>query len=262
MAMNTTIKSVDEYLEALPADVRSVLEKLRSTIKSVAPDAEELISYGMPGYKYYGPLVYMAAFKDHCSFFPGSSQIIRLFDELKAYRTAKGTIQFTVDKPLPASIVKKIVKARMAENEAKHAARLVKKASGKVAKVITGELTTPLSKEEKQVLDYMKQLRGKQRAEVDAVREIIKKSSTKLSERIKWNAPSYYYKEDIVTFGPYKPGKLLLVFHHPAVVHIKSKLLQGEYRDRRLVYFIDADEVEKNRKELKRIINEIIKAIG
>jgi uncharacterized protein YdhG (YjbR/CyaY superfamily) len=110
-------KTVDEYLESLPVDVRSVLTQLRKTIKSTAPKAEEAISYGMPAYKYHGALVYFAAFKKHCSFFPGSSQVIKLYDELKSFKTAKGTIQFTIDKPLPVAIVKKIVKARMKENE-------------------------------------------------------------------------------------------------------------------------------------------------
>ena len=125
--MNTSIKTVDDYLNTLPVDVRFVLDKLRSTIKSMAPEAEEVISYGMPGYKYHGMLVYFAAFKNHCSFFPGSSQIIKMYDELKEYNTSKGTIQFTIDKPLPVSLVKKIVKARMRQNEARLATKQIKK---------------------------------------------------------------------------------------------------------------------------------------
>ena len=125
--MNTSIKTVDDYLNTLPVDVRFVLDKLRRTIKSMAPEAEEVISYGMPGYKYHGMLVYFAAFKNHCSFFPGSSQIIKMYDELKEYKTSKGTIQFTIDKPLPVSLVKKIVKARMRENEVLSAAKQIKK---------------------------------------------------------------------------------------------------------------------------------------
>lgn len=134
MAMNTSIKTVDDYLKELPQHVRLVLEKLRNTIKSVAPKAEEAISYGMPGYKYYGALVYFAAFKNHCSFFPGSSQIIKRFDELNEYRTSKGTIQFTVDKPLPAALIKKIVKARMEENETRYSARQASKSPKKIIK--------------------------------------------------------------------------------------------------------------------------------
>ncbi len=73
--------------------------------------------------------------------------------------------------------------------------------------------------------------------------------------------PSYYYKQDIVTFGPYNKNKILLVFHHPAVVKVKSVLLEGNYKDRRLVYFNNKTEAEKNKSELSRIINEIIKSI-
>jgi len=120
-------KTVDEYLESLPVHVRSVLTQLRKTIKSTAPKAEEAISYGMPAYKYHGALVYFAAFKNHCSFFPGSSQVVKLYEELKSFKTAKGTIQFTIDKPLPVTIVKKIVKARMKENEAREKSRKIKK---------------------------------------------------------------------------------------------------------------------------------------
>jgi uncharacterized protein YdhG (YjbR/CyaY superfamily) len=115
--------------------------------------------------------------------------------------------------------------------------------------------------EDQQVNEYMTKLKGEQKKDIEAVRKLIKKSSTKLNERIKWNAPSYYYKQDIVTFGPYKTHKLLLVFHHPAVVNIKSDLLQGDYKDRRLVYFKDAKDAGKNKKELARIINEIVKQI-
>ena len=75
----------------------------------------------------------------------------------------------------------------------------------------------------------MKKLDHPMKAETDALRTIIKNSNRNLSERIKWNAPSYYYKEDIVTFGPYRNGKVLLVFHHPATVKIKSDLLEGDY---------------------------------
>jgi hypothetical protein len=93
------------------------------------------------------------------------------------------------------------------------------------------------------------------------VRKIIRAANPKLSERIKWNAPSYYYKEDILTFGPYRTHKLLLVFHHPAVVEIISGLLEGNYKDRRLVHFKDRTDAEKNKQELSRIINEIIRQI-
>ncbi len=113
-------KDIDDYLAAVSPDQRAALEKLRQTIRAAAPQATEAISYGMPAFKHQGALVYFAAFKNHCSFFPGSPALIRAYQrELASYETAKGTIQFTPAKPLPAALVRKIVKARLAENEAR-----------------------------------------------------------------------------------------------------------------------------------------------
>jgi len=92
----------------------------------------------------------------------------------------------------------------------------------------------------------------------EQVREIIKTAGPQLGERIKWNAPSYYYKEDVVTFGPYKNGMILLIFHHPLIVKIKSPLLEGNYKDRRIVYLKDAKAITAAKKELQRIIKEHI----
>jgi len=84
----------------------------------------------------------------------------------------------------------------------------------------------------------MSKLKPEMKPAVVTMRKIIMSASTKLNERIKWNAPGYYYKEDIVTFGPVrKKDQVLLVFHHPGIVKVKSGLLQGEYKDRRLAWF-------------------------
>ena len=116
----TVAQDVDDYLSRLPQDSRAALEKLRRTIKSVVPDAVEVISYQIPTFKYQGRmLVSYAAFSEHCSFFPGARPIEIHRNELKAYQTSKGTIRFPIDKPLPAALVKKLVKARIAENEAR-----------------------------------------------------------------------------------------------------------------------------------------------
>ena len=111
---------VDDYLAALPDDKRAALQALRRTIKAAAPEATELISYWMPAFKDRGRfLVSYAAFKDHCSFFPASNAVMEaLGDELKPYFSGKGTLRFTADKPIPAALVKKIVKTRLEENEA------------------------------------------------------------------------------------------------------------------------------------------------
>jgi uncharacterized protein YdhG (YjbR/CyaY superfamily) len=118
-------ETVAAYLAALPKDSRAALKKLRQTIKAAAPEAIEGISYGMPAFKHKGPLVYYAAFKDHCSFFPASMAMMRRFAaELKRYDNAsKGTIRFQPDNPLPVSLVTKLVRARVAENEAMQASR-------------------------------------------------------------------------------------------------------------------------------------------
>jgi len=112
---------VESYLAACPEPHRTTLEKLRATIRSVVPkETSEAIKYGMPSFQYKGGLVAYAAFKQHCSFFPMNGSLVGEFaDELKAYKTSKGTIQFPVDKPMPAALVKKMVKARVAQNEAK-----------------------------------------------------------------------------------------------------------------------------------------------
>jgi uncharacterized protein YdhG (YjbR/CyaY superfamily) len=121
------LTSVDEYLKTLPADVRATLEKLRAQIKVAAPKAEEGISYGMPAYKHKGPLVYFCAFKNHCSFFPGSSSILANREELSDFKISKGTIQFTPEHPIPASLIKSIVKERVLENETRAALKKITK---------------------------------------------------------------------------------------------------------------------------------------
>jgi uncharacterized protein YdhG (YjbR/CyaY superfamily) len=117
MKKSASARTVDDYLAALPEEARATLEKLRKVIKAAAPNATEGISYQMPMYKQHGMLVGFAAFKNHCSFFPGAKALVDHKDELKAYGTSKGTIRFPIGKPLPATLVKKLVKERIAENE-------------------------------------------------------------------------------------------------------------------------------------------------
>jgi len=119
--------SVAAYLKAVPPAPRAALQKLRKTIQAAAPEATEGISYGIPMFKHHGMLVGFAAFKDHCSFFPGANPIATHKDELKAYETSKGTIRFPIGKPLPAALVKKLVKTRVAENEKRLREKLKKR---------------------------------------------------------------------------------------------------------------------------------------
>lgn len=113
-----TPKTVRGYLSAVPREQRAALEKLRSAIKSIVPGATEVISYDIPTFKLDGRmLVSYAAFKHHCSFFPGAGPITMHANDLKSFQTSKGTIQFTPEHPLSTGLVKKLVKTRIRLNE-------------------------------------------------------------------------------------------------------------------------------------------------
>jgi len=113
-------KTVDEYLEGVPEPARSTLTKVRAAIRSVAPpETTEGISYGIPTFKYKGMLASFAAFSKHCSLFPGAGPTIEFKNDLKDFQTTKGTIRFAPDKPLPATLIKKLLKSRIAENKRK-----------------------------------------------------------------------------------------------------------------------------------------------
>jgi uncharacterized protein YdhG (YjbR/CyaY superfamily) len=110
-------RTIDDYLAALSADKRDALQKLRKTIRSAAPQAEECISYQIPAFRHGGMLVAFGATPNHCAFYPMSSTIVATFkDELTTFETSKGTIRFQAESPLPPTLVRKIVKARLAEN--------------------------------------------------------------------------------------------------------------------------------------------------
>jgi uncharacterized protein YdhG (YjbR/CyaY superfamily) len=113
-------QSVDEYLARVPEPARSTLNKLRAAIRTaVPPEANETISYRIPAFRYKGILVWFAAFSKHCSLFPTASIIETFKDDLKDYSISKGTIQFPTDRPLPTALVKRLVKARVAQMESK-----------------------------------------------------------------------------------------------------------------------------------------------
>jgi len=111
-------KTIDEYLAVLSDDKRAALEKLRKTIKAAAPKAEECISYRLPAFRLDGKmLVAFGAAANHCAFYPMSSSTVEAHkDDLKDYDTSKGTIRFQADHPLPAALVRKLVKTRIKEN--------------------------------------------------------------------------------------------------------------------------------------------------
>jgi uncharacterized protein YdhG (YjbR/CyaY superfamily) len=113
-------KNVTEYLARVPEPARGTLNKIRAAIRSAAPrGATEVISYGIPAFKHTGVLIWFAAFSNHCSLFPTAAVIEKFKNEVKGFTISKGTIQFPTDKPLPAALVRKMVKARVAQLESK-----------------------------------------------------------------------------------------------------------------------------------------------
>lgn len=110
-------KTVDDYIKAFPTDVQARLQKIRKTIKATAPKADELISYGIAGYKYKGMLIYFAGFKNHVSVYPAPRTVEPFKKELAGYGGGKGTVQFPNDEPIPFDLVKRIVQYRLKENE-------------------------------------------------------------------------------------------------------------------------------------------------
>jgi len=109
-------KKIDEYIAGFPPDVQEILQKVRTTIRRAAPQAQETISYQMPTFRLEGNLVHFAAFKNHIGLYPTPSGTERFRKELSSYETGKGSIRFPLDKPIPYDLIAKIVKFRVKEN--------------------------------------------------------------------------------------------------------------------------------------------------
>lgn len=125
--------TVDEYIAQFPADVQAKLQKIRKTVKTLAPKAEEMISYGIIGYKYHGMLIYLSGWKEHISLYPAPRLHAEFKKELANYKGGKGTVQFPLDEPLPFDLIKRIIDFRKKENETAFAAKAVKKSTAKKA---------------------------------------------------------------------------------------------------------------------------------
>jgi uncharacterized protein YdhG (YjbR/CyaY superfamily) len=120
VSVKQTPRTIDEYLASVNADQRAALKKLREAIHAGAPKVEECISYGIPAFRLNGrSLVFFGAWANHCSFYPGSSATLKKFrGDLKDFQITKGTVRFSSDNPLPIGLVKRLIKARIAENRA------------------------------------------------------------------------------------------------------------------------------------------------
>lgn len=119
MMKNENIKTIDDFISGFPPDTQSLLQQVRETIKAVAPEAIETISYGIPTFQLHGNLVHFAGYAQHIGFYPGSSGIREFAKELTAYKTSKGTVQFPLEKPIPFDLIRRITEFRLDENRKK-----------------------------------------------------------------------------------------------------------------------------------------------
>lgn len=115
MLAGKQFKTTDEYISSFPENIRQKLEKIRKIVRAAAPAASEAISYQMPTFKLRGNLVHFAAYKNHIGFYPTPSAVTAFKKELSAYKTSKGAIQFSLDKPIPYDLIKNIVLHRLRE---------------------------------------------------------------------------------------------------------------------------------------------------
>jgi uncharacterized protein YdhG (YjbR/CyaY superfamily) len=203
--------TIDEYLAAVRPDQRAALQRLRKAIRAAAPKAEECISYGLAAFRLDGePLVVLGATESHCAFYPMSSSTVDAFrDDLDGYETSKGTIRFSVDRPLRAALVRKLVKARIAENAS------LKGAGYERAKARQKPKTT---RTDTFVEEFLRVLDHPLRAEIEAVRRTILGASPAIGEGIKWNAPSFRTTEFFATIHLRSTDQLQLVLHRGAKV--------------------------------------------
>jgi uncharacterized protein YdhG (YjbR/CyaY superfamily) len=123
MKTESAPKNIDEYIAGFPTDVQRILQEIRSIVRTAAPDAEEAIKYGIPTFVLNGNLLHFAAFEKHIGFYPTPSGIEEFKDELSVYHNAKGSVQFPLDKAVPFSLIRRIVKFRVKQTREKLAAK-------------------------------------------------------------------------------------------------------------------------------------------
>lgn len=183
----------------------------------------------------------------------GSEKAKPLLEKLGKHKAATGCVYIKKLEDVNVPVLEKIVALSVSE--------LKKEYPDQSSKTDKSKSIKPKSSDTAQIETYISKVAPALKDSVETLRKIIKGSDKRINERFKWNAPSYYFNEDLVTFGPIKNGRLLLVFHHPLIEKIKSPLLEGEYKGRRLMYFDDLKAIRSSKKELHRILGELVKGI-
>lgn len=246
-------RDADAYLAKLSSDKRATLDKVRRAIRAAAPDAEEGLSYGVPAFILGKPIAGYSAGAAHCSYFPMSGAITAQFeDELAKYQVSKGGFRFPIGKPPPATLIRKLVKARVAEIEAAKPAKKTATADEAVAV-------------------YLKTLKHPLKTEIEAVRVIVLGADPAISEGIKWNAPSFRTeKEWFATFHVRAQESVQLVLHlgarkRPKVKAVKiadpNGLMKWLGKDRAMVTMGSGRNISANRKALEAIVRAWIRQL-
>jgi uncharacterized protein YdhG (YjbR/CyaY superfamily) len=258
-------QTIDEYLEAVSDHQRAALQELRETIRAAAPDAEECISYQLAAFRQGGMLVAFGATAKHCAFYLMSSTTVEAHqEELSAYDTSKGTIRFRADQPLPAGLVRKLVAARLAENEAARGANPRSRAVRKVVADAGGEK----SRTDPAVIAFISALDHPLKAEVETLRKIILDASPEIREGVKWNSPSFRTTEYFATLNLRDQESVRLILHLGAKVKTSggglpvpdpAGLLKWLGKDRCLVAFSNEEDVRVKQTALQDIIREWVR---
>lgn len=264
------VKTFDDCLASYRPEQRAALEKLRKVIRAAAPKAEEGVNYGLAAFLLNGkPLAGLGASKNHCSYFPMTGHTVEQFkDDLKDFETSKGTIRFTPDKPLPTTLVRKIVKARIVEIKGATAKTVKPKAAHpkKVAKSASDD-----SKTDPAVTAYLAALKHPLKQELEAVRQLILGVSPAVREGIKWNSPSFRTTDWFATVNVHGQDGLRLILHTGAKVKATATegliipdptgLLKWLAKDRAMVTLTGGKDLAKQCAALKGVLRGWVKGV-
>lgn len=262
------VTNTDDYLAGLGADQRAALTRLRELIRQAAPAAEECISYQLPAFRQGKVLVGFGAATKHCSFYPMSSRTVEAFrEELAPYDFSKGVIRFAADKPLPATLIRNLVKARLAENEgrATSSKAVARKKGRQPAK------NPPVGQSDPTVADFMRTLKHPLKKDFEAARRILLSVDPSIQEGIKWKAPSFRTKDYFATLFLRSIDRVQFIFHFGAKVKDHSKagvqvpdpagLIEWLAKDRCIVTLGVGKELNANRAAFEAIVRRWIQLV-
>ena len=235
---NLKFMDIDEYHACQPAHIRKKLENIRRTIKQAAPQASETISYGMPAFRQNKVLVYYSANKEHIGFYPTPNPILYFKQELEKYSTSKGAIRFPVDKPLPLTLIKKIVKFRVEEDIKETPTQLLKKTSPKTQNF------------NKEILSYNNKQTAADKEICNLLLREISNGLTKAENKV-WHGHPVWFLEGnpIVGYSKQKAG-IRLMFWSGASFDEQDLNVRGEKFKDTSIFYNDISEIKN--KELKR----------